>query len=490
MVPSLVITPAQEMPLPYPGGEIAHGKFGDWQLSPKVLGAGSFATVRKCEEIRTGLKAVAKSSTIAPDSHANHRLYVLRELATLTHLTAVPHPNIVKIYDAVLVGETVHIIQERVEGMELFDYLKQQGGHLPVHHVRYITAQLLSALHFMHSHHVLHRDIKLDNVLIDPATLHVTIIDFNLSTFYTDSSELVEPVGCINYSSPQILEAAYGRPYKAHMGWSDLWALGVTVYGMLCGFFPFRSEHARKLYAEHTALREKPVPFVGETPIHPAAQAFVRRILSLDSFGRISAATLLSDPFITGAAFTEGRPADIEALVAQTLRTAVAYSRIAHPYDPVVMSMPDLVSRDLAVQETSIRFFLHSMSPGTTRPHLTVDCGLGTVLKPPSSSSTNRRRASEDTVHGDDGYDDTRSEVTVDDLSHHTEHSHTGTNSYHAADDYVPSPTTATEADPPAPLSYPPAPPVQVIITAPQPAGRRSRARAGRADWEEIMVAS
>ncbi|KXS14467.1 kinase-like protein [Gonapodya prolifera JEL478] len=447
MVPSILVTPPPAPSLPYGDAEIIRGTFGDWQLAPKVLGAGSFATVRKCQDIRTGLKAVAKSSTIVPDSHANHKLYVLRELATLSHLMAVPHPNIVKIFDAAFVGNTVHIIQERVGGIELFDYLKQQGGRLPVHQVRYITTQLLSALHFMHSHHVLHRDIKLDNVLVDPKTLHVTLIDFNLSTFYTDASELAEPVGCINYSSPQILEAAFGRPYKAHMGWSDLWALGVTVYGMLCGFFPFRSEHARKLYAEHTALRDRPVQFVGDHPVHPAAQAFIRRILSLESFGRISAASLLADPFITGTAFAQHEtPALESALVAQALRNAVAYSRLFHPLDPVVSTTPELVSPNLAVQEAAVVRHLEATAPGGCKDrldHLDAD------------PATTRRCPSEETVLSEGTCESVMSETTIGD----------GERMFYAAVDpadaemqSVPPPPTDI-VDPPAPHRAAPVPP-------------------------------
>ncbi|KXS16835.1 kinase-like protein [Gonapodya prolifera JEL478] len=358
--------PPSRVMLRYPKGEVINGRISVWQLAPKSLGAGSLSSVRKCQDINTGLLAVAKVTDLSPGgTHVNQKLYALRELGTLSHLMTIPHPNIVKIYDVALVGDTAYLIQERVEGIELFDYLTKQGGRIPVHKVRYITAQLLSALHFIHSHHVLHRDLKLDNVLVDPRTLHVTLIDFNLACFYSDNSELTEPVGCINYSSPQILEAALmSRPYKAVLGWSDLWALGVTVFGLLCGYFPFRSERALGLYAEHLALKEKPLKFSETFNVHPAAKSFVQSILTLDSFGKISAASLLAHPFITGAAFASLDVSEIEhALVAQTLRNAMAYSRIFHPHDHLVSTSADISSPDLAVQGRAVYTLLHKTLP-------------------------------------------------------------------------------------------------------------------------------
>jgi len=244
----------------------------------------------------------------------------------------------------------------------------------------------------MHLHHVLHRDIKLDNILINPSTLHITIIDFNLSTFFREDVKLVEPVGCINYSSPQILEAAYGRRYYAKSGWSDLWAMGVTVYGMLCGFFPFRSEQPRKLYAEHLALRTTPLTFIPST-IDSTAQNFIHRILNLNSFGHISAASLLSDPFITGAQYTH--PSDVDHLIHQTLARTVMYSRVQHPGDDLLAVSPDATHPDLSVQERAVRHLLYRMVP---------ECG----------KTTTGRKASDETVVSSAGEETESSEETMD----------------------------------------------------------------------------
>jgi len=383
------------MPLPYPSGEIVVGSFGTWNINSKVLGSGSFAVVKEAVNLHNGVKAVVKTCSFPfqPKPGDHQKLYVMRELTTLAHLSALQHPNIVSLYDAAFVGDTIHIFEEKVEGMELFDYLKLHKGRLPTSQVRHITTQLLSALHHMHTNHVLHRDIKLDNIIINPTNLHVTLIDFNLSSFFTEGKPLVEPVGCLNYSSPQILEAAYGEAYLPEQGWSDLWALGVAVYGMLVGFFPFRSEHARKLRREIATLQTTPLTWFS-TSVDPLAQSFVESILSLESVGKISAQSLMDHPFVAG----EG-VAGVDSAV--------------HPYGHLVAGNERLLSTDMEVQLQAAQDLLHSIVDiaKQTEPYLAPLPALNLTLRsPPSAASV----SSESTVASAGSTGSDSSDATVD----------------------------------------------------------------------------
>ncbi|KAJ3340259.1 Protein kinase [Gonapodya sp. JEL0774] len=321
--------------------KIVKGATGNWTLG-ECLGSGAFAEVRQARS-DSGVEGVVK---IAFNSSAStdleQSLYSRRELAVLAHLSAKQHPNIVKLYDAAIVNDTIYIFMQKVDGVELYDFLKSRGDGLSTVEASRITAQLLSALRFMHSHHVLHRDIKLDNILVNPDTLHVTLIDFNLSCFYREGVSLYESVGCINYSSPQILEAARGNPYLPKRGWSDLWALGVTVYCILCGYFPFRSEKATKLAKEHLSLRTQSLPWYHAT-VDPVARDFVEKILHPASRGDISAESLLEHPFIVDfAAPSDVFPADATVL----------------PWDSRISQTSSLLSRDLDIQEDAVRALL------------------------------------------------------------------------------------------------------------------------------------
>ncbi|KAJ3339968.1 hypothetical protein HDU93_007631 [Gonapodya sp. JEL0774] len=334
--------------LPYgPGSEVVSGRFATWNISKKMLGSGSFAVVKEAINMDTGDKAVVKICTVVnpSDDPTHQNLYPLRELGTLSHVGILRHPNIVRLLDGTTIGDSVYIFEERIEGMELFEYLKQNGGSLPIEQVRNITAQLLSALRHIHRLGVLHRDVKLDNVIINTQTLHITLIDFNLATFYRDDTPLSEPVGCINYSSPQILDASKGKSYLPEKGWSDLWALGVATYGMMVGFFPFKAEEARRLIKEQSQLSTKPLSWHAEE-VDPVARAFVESILTPHSLGKISAETLMQDPFVAGH----------EALKIDPLADAVE-----HPFESLVAEDRGLVCEDLEDQATSLRKLVRSM---------------------------------------------------------------------------------------------------------------------------------
>ncbi|KAJ3340260.1 aldehyde dehydrogenase (NAD(P)(+)) ald5 [Gonapodya sp. JEL0774] len=318
--------------LPYgPDSTVILAKRRRWNISNDVLGKGAFASVREAIDLDSGEVAVAKMSKLENTEKKKHlKLYAVREVGSLMTLLAGNHPNIVKILDGARFGETAYIFQKKVKGVELFEFLKQQGGTLPPEMVRHITAQLLSALRFLHQHHILHRDIKLDNIMIDRETLHVTIM-------------------CINYASPQIVLASQGVPYMPEQGWSDLWALGVTVFGMLCGdprhalaasFFPFRSETPLKLAQEHARLLSEPLEWFGPPP-DPLARSFVERILTPRSRGIVTCEFLAKHPFVVGH----------EAL-------AKEYLVSASPVESLVVDDDKLVAQDLAVQTEAFHQFL------------------------------------------------------------------------------------------------------------------------------------
>ncbi|KAJ3342651.1 hypothetical protein HDU93_001631 [Gonapodya sp. JEL0774] len=276
-------------------------KFGNWSVGADV-GKGSFAAVAECSH-DSGLRGVVKT-TPRSQIKENPRLplFVTRELATQLHTDS--HPNIPKIYDYVESDFGYHLVMEKCEGEELFEYLKKQpGSRLPEDKVRIIMQQLLSALDFMHRRCVLHRDIKLDNLMIDPVTFHLMVIDFNLSTFFLPTSVLTEAVGCVHYASPPLLLAADSHPYRPERGGPDVWAAGVVCYGLLAGYFPFRQTVPRKLHREilTTAPGKLEWPAqggAGGVTVTRAARDFVCKML--DPLTPVTAGEMLRHPFLAG----------------------------------------------------------------------------------------------------------------------------------------------------------------------------------------------
>ncbi|KXS19274.1 kinase-like protein [Gonapodya prolifera JEL478] len=269
-------------------------KFGNWTVGARI-GHGSFSTVSECSH-ESGVRGVVKTTPRAQQKE-NGRLplFMIREVAAQIHVDS--HPNVPKVYDYIETADAYHLVMERCEGEELFEFLKKQpGSRLPEDKVRLIMQQLLSALDFMHRRCVLHRDIKLDNLIIDPVTYHLMVIDFNLSTFFLPTIPLTEPVGCIHYANPGLLLAADGHPYRADRGAPDVWAAGVVCYGLLAGYFPFRNTQPRKLHRE--ILSNSPAKLEWQSNVSRAARDFVSQML--DPLVPVTATEMLRHPFLAG----------------------------------------------------------------------------------------------------------------------------------------------------------------------------------------------
>ncbi|KAJ3163498.1 hypothetical protein HDU86_000078 [Geranomyces michiganensis] len=126
----------------------------------------------------------------------------------------------------------------RQASMDLFEHIEAHS-HLPEQHARHIFSQIASAVAYLHSLNIVHRDLKDENIVID-ASLTVKLIDFGSAAFENASSNKKASFdrfqGTLHYASPEILE---GRRYKGKP--SDIWALGVLLYTMLFGECPFKN---------------------------------------------------------------------------------------------------------------------------------------------------------------------------------------------------------------------------------------------------------
>jgi serine/threonine protein kinase len=138
------------------------------------------------------------------------------------------------------------MITDYIKGISLREYVKQ----LPNRQVRELTArrifrQVIEAMAYLHEEEsVIHRDIKLDNILIEEGTRMVKLIDFGFSVLTnTPNQRLKVFCGTPSYMAPEITRKSdyEGRPV-------DIWALGVLLYVMITGQFPFRGVSEQDLY--------------------------------------------------------------------------------------------------------------------------------------------------------------------------------------------------------------------------------------------------
>ena len=151
------------------------------------------------------------------------------------------HPNIVSVHDF---GEThdgqLYLVMEFIDGMDIQQYIAHHGGRLPQEHALSITAYVLDALGYAHSHGIVHRDIKPANILLNQEG-RVKIADFGLAKKFRRAAGEADPgltktnmaVGTPDFVAPEVLEAGIEVDHRA-----DLYAVGVMLYQMCVGKVP------------------------------------------------------------------------------------------------------------------------------------------------------------------------------------------------------------------------------------------------------------
>jgi len=148
------------------------------------------------------------------------------------------HPNIVRLNDLFESSESFFLVLEYMGGGDLFDYLKVRSFRISEDRAREISLQLMLAVQFMHSFGIVHRDIKLENVMVSDKTERAVpkLADFGLAKIVGPSENADEPFGTLGYAAPEVLRK---EPYGPAC---DLWSLGCICHALLCGSLPFDHE--------------------------------------------------------------------------------------------------------------------------------------------------------------------------------------------------------------------------------------------------------
>lgn len=266
----------------------------------KRLGAGGMAEVWCAEDEvlgrRVAVKLLGGRYATDPEFHERFR----REAQAAAGLT---HPNIVGIFDRSEWEGIPYIAMELVDGQTLKELVTERGP-LPPHIAVGLVEQILRALAYAHRRGIVHRDIKPQNVILDPEG-EAKVADFGIAR--AGNSEMTQTgaiVGTVQYLSP---EQANGHPVDRR---SDLYSAGIVLYELLTGHVPFDGEAPVSIALKH--VNERPVPPGQLRPgIPPALEAVVLRALEKDPNLRFQSA----EEFI--AALEQARLAPTRRIVAE-----------------------------------------------------------------------------------------------------------------------------------------------------------------------------
>ena len=206
----------------------------------KIIGEGGFGKVyyakNKFSQTEVSIKRINKSKN---NNLILDNLTIKNEIEVLKSLS---HPNIMKIYEFYSNEESYFLVNEYIKYGELSKKIKQTFSELQI---SVIIFQILKGLNYIHSHNIIHRDIKLENIMISDIEnilingkiepfYWIKIIDFGIAKFTSSNKKEKGMTGTLYYMAPEVINQNYD--YKC-----DIWSVGVILYMLLTGKYPFDS---------------------------------------------------------------------------------------------------------------------------------------------------------------------------------------------------------------------------------------------------------
>lgn len=168
----------------------------------------------------------------------------------------------------------VYLIMEYAEEGELFKYIVAKGTISELESCK-IYQQIISAMEYIHSMRITHRDVKPENILLDNNKT-IKIADFGLSNSYKTDELLSTPCGSPFYASPEMVT---GKSYSGMK--TDIWSSGITLFAMLCGYLPFEDENNDDLFR-----KIKKGEYQVSSKLTEIAKDFLSKILEVDPVKR------------------------------------------------------------------------------------------------------------------------------------------------------------------------------------------------------------
>ncbi|CAE8606350.1 unnamed protein product, partial [Polarella glacialis] len=279
-------------------------------LMMEELGSGATATVCKCrrgsDEALFAVKTINLGKLRLQREFQRISDTLHREVSILFTLR---HPRIVCLFDVVEEPDRLHLVMEVVDGGDLFDHIVTMGAFTePV--ARYVFIQIAEGLKYIHSKDIVYRDLKPENILVDQKASRKGLLEIKLSDF--GHSKLVNDgysIALTRVGTPQYWAPEVSDPFKAAQGYSqsvDLWSLGVVLYVMLLGAYPFDG------LAEpiEQQIRKAVIVFRTGQGCHepsPKAQELIRGLVRFRPQDRLSLNSCLVHPWVATGGGTLGK---------------------------------------------------------------------------------------------------------------------------------------------------------------------------------------
>ncbi|CAH8656833.1 unnamed protein product [Dicrocoelium dendriticum] len=271
--------------LPWLGPAVAPSsnspRVGPYEVGP-TLGRGNFAVVKLARHVQTKVKVAIKiiNKELIGSSNLSK---VFRELEAMKRCQ---HPHIVRLYHVMESECSIFMVTEFASEGEVFDHISKSRA-FSEKEARELFWQIVCAVDFCHSSGVVHRDLKAENLLLDSES-KIKVADFGFCNFFRPGDLLSTHCGSPQYAAPELFK---GEPYDGPL--ADVWSLGVILYILVCGSFPFPGESLGDIRSQVLRGLVR-FPFFLST----ACEQVIRCMLAVDPARRFSLQQITNTPWM------------------------------------------------------------------------------------------------------------------------------------------------------------------------------------------------
>ncbi|XP_008052769.1 serine/threonine-protein kinase 33 [Carlito syrichta] len=263
----------------------------------RILGRGSFGMVIEATDKETETKWAIKK--VNKEKAGSSAVKLLEREVNI--LKSVKHEHIIHLEQVFETPKKMYLVMELCEDGELKEILDRKGN-FSENETRWIIQSLASAIAYLHNNDIVHRDLKLENILVKSSfidannelNLNIKVTDFGLAVKKQGRSEgmLQTTCGTPIYMAPEVINA---HDYSQQC---DIWSIGVIMYILLCGELPFLASSEEKLFE---LIRKGELHF--ENPVWDSisncAKSVLKQLMKVDPAHRITAKELLDNQWLT-----------------------------------------------------------------------------------------------------------------------------------------------------------------------------------------------
>ena len=246
------------------------------------IGSGGMADVYKGKDHKLNRFVAIK---VLKSTYRSDETFIKKFLSEAQAAAGLMHPNVVNVYDVGQDRGLYYMVMELVEGITLKDYIEKKGK-LSAKETISISIQMVTGIQAAHNCHIIHRDIKPQNIIISKEG-KVKVTDFGIAKAATSSTiNSSAAMGSVHYMSPEQARGGYSDER------SDIYSFGITLYEMVTGKVPFDADTPVSVALKH--MQEDPVPPMEINPNIPkAVNDIILKAMQKEPMARYQTATAM-----------------------------------------------------------------------------------------------------------------------------------------------------------------------------------------------------